>query len=310
MNLTFPTSAELKEIEQAKLPVLTKDDPTFQLFPMTTEDTDTLLWEQRDNFTGVQAARGLNGQPGRVRRVGAKRYQAEVGYYGDFEEIDEEEITKARKLGTFGERANLDYLVSWKQDYLLQREVDRMRLMVWTLMTTGAYTALTPDGAMVHTDTYPLQTANAAVAWATVATATPLVDFRALKILARGYSTRFDGTATAYMNLTTANNLLNNTNANDLFGKRQDVGATFNSIVDVNKVLAAQDLPRIQVYDDTYFVEGATTPTLFIPNNKVVVVGTRKNGPRSATCARPSTPTTPTARPAATRSSPTRSRGP
>src|SRR5262245_15426283 len=102
MNLNLPTSATLKEVEPAKLPLLTKDDPTFKLFPMTAEPTDTLEWEQRDNFTGVQAARGLNGQPARVRKVGAKRWQAEVGYYGDFEEIDEQELTRSRELGTFG----------------------------------------------------------------------------------------------------------------------------------------------------------------------------------------------------------------
>src|SRR5262245_5489731 len=110
-TINLPTSAALKLAEQAKLPLLTRADPTFQLFPTTTEDTDELQWEQRDNFTGVQNARGLGGQPGRVRKVGAKRWKAEVGAYGDWEEIDETELTKSRKLGTFGEAATWDDMV-------------------------------------------------------------------------------------------------------------------------------------------------------------------------------------------------------
>lgn len=273
------TSASLKEIEQDKLPVLEENDALLKLFPTVSEDTDELHWEQEDNYVGVQNARGVNGQPGMVSPVGAKHWKAEVGYYGDGDEITEDQITRARKLGTFGETQTINGLLGKRQDRLLQREVDRKRLMVSTLLTTGAYTAFSPSGALIHTDTYAFQTAAAAVAWVNLATARPLFDFRELKKKARGRSVRFDKSATAYMNLTTVNYLLGNTNAADLYGKRMDVGGTFNSLDDINKVFAANDLPQIEVYDETYFTDAApTVPVLFIPDNSVVVVGKRSNG--------------------------------
>jgi hypothetical protein len=276
MNITFPTAAELKEIEKDKLAVLTMTDPIFTILPIVTEDVAELKWEQEDNFTGLQNVRGLNGQPGKVSRTGAKQFKCEVGFYGDFEEIDEEEITKRRVLGTFNQAVSIDDVVVKRQDKLLQREIDRMRKIGWDLISTGAFSSTNQAGNIIHTDAFPIQTQSGSD-WSVLASATPLADFRALKLKARGYSVRFDRTATAYMNSTTLNYMLNNTNANDLYGKRQDIGATFNTLADINKVMAAADLPQIVEYDETYFVEGSTSPTLFLANDKVTVVGKRTN---------------------------------
>lgn len=281
MNITYPTSAALKKVEPSKISLLTQDDPTFELFPIVEEDTDELHWEQMDAYTGLQNARGLDGEPGRVVNVGAKSYKAEVGYYGDFDVINETEFTKRRKLGTFGDTIDLTDLMGMKQDNLLAREVDRLRYMIWTLLATGTYSAFNKSGALVHGDSYTFQTASAAVPWATVATATPLADFRAVKLKSRGFSTYFDQRATAYMNQSYANFLLANANSNiaELGMKRLEVGQTVNSIDDLNKLLVAQDCPRIKVYDEGWSTEGTpNSHNLFIPDNKVVVIGPRKNG--------------------------------
>lgn len=279
-NLTYPTSAALKAVEQELIPTLTQDDATFSLMPIVSEDTDVLQWEQLDNFTGVMPGRGIGGQPGRIKNTAANRFQAEVGYYGAFATISEEEITKRRKLGTFGDAINMDDLVRMRQDQLLQQYIDRMRLMVWTLLSTGAYTATNSIGQLVHSDTYSFLTATAAVSWATVATATPLADFRALKLLQRGRSTYFDKRAKAYMNLTTAHYLLANSNSSiaEIGMKRLEMGMTVNSFEDFNRLLAAQDCPQIEIYDETYATETSNTRVPFIPNNKVVVISPRKNG--------------------------------
>jgi len=275
-NIVFPTPAELKEIEKDKLAVLTADDPAFKIVPVVTEDVVDLQWEQEDNYTGLQNVRGLNGQPGRVTRVGAKRYKCEVGYYGDFEEIDEKEITERRKLGTFDESINIDDIVIRRQELLLQREIDRQRKIIWDLLTTGTFTSTNSSGNLVHTDSFPIQTATGSN-WSTLSSATPLLDIRAIKPLARGRSVRFDASATMHMNLTTLNYMLNNSNSADLGGKRVEMGATFNTLVDINKVMAAHDLPKIEVYDETWFTEGTTSVNLFIPNRTVVVIGKRTN---------------------------------
>jgi hypothetical protein len=273
----YPDSARLMEIEQDLLPRLINDDPIFQLFPITTEDDDLLRWEQKDNFLGLQQVRGYNGQPPRVARVGAKGYLAQPGIYGEFVVIDEREITKRRRLGTFGEPIDISALVLEGQEQLLQRRIDRMRQILWTLVASGTFSVASANGVVMQTDTYPVQTASAAVTWATHATATPLVDLRAVKLKARGHSVSFGRKAQAFANSATVNDLLENTNASDIGGKRIANGATFNSLSDYNRVLLDNDLPQIVEYDEGYLDDSGVFQ-LFVPNNKVAVVGMRGKG--------------------------------
>ncbi len=72
-TFTYPTSAELKEIEQVRVQTLTQDDPIFQLFPIEEEDHHLLKWEKRDNDLGLKELRGLNGESPRVKKTGLKQ---------------------------------------------------------------------------------------------------------------------------------------------------------------------------------------------------------------------------------------------
>jgi hypothetical protein len=274
---TFPTSAVLSRISQLLLPTYQDDDPIFDLFPIENEDAAVIKWEQYDRFQGLQQVRGLNGEPPKVKRVGIKQFQYTPGTYGEFIEIDEQELTTRRQIGTFGDAVTLDDLVTQGQEYLQQREVDRIRLILWTLLSTGTFSVATVMGGISHTDTYPIQTFTAGVTWATFATATPLANFRAVQLLSRGYSVNFGSQAMAFMNRTTFNNMISNTNNTDIAGRRTSGLLTVLNLEEVNKVLAGEDLPTIVIYDRTYQDE-TDTFQLFIPNNKVVVVGVRPNG--------------------------------
>jgi hypothetical protein len=244
---------------------------------MESVDAHVLKWEQFDNFQGLQAVRGLNGEPPKVRRVGLKQYQMAPGAYGEFAEIDELELTSRRQIGTFGDVIKLDDLVMQAQNHLQQREIDRIRLILWTLLTTGTFSVSTLMGGVSHSDTYPFQTFTAGVAWATFATATPLANFRSVQLLSRGHSVNFGGGAKAYMNRTTFNNMISNTNNTDIAGRRTSGLLTVLNLEEVNKVLAGEDLPEVVIYDKGY-VDETNTFQLFIPNAKVVVVGQRPNG--------------------------------
>src|SRR5579859_7773290 len=123
----YPSNAELKEIEQDLLPVLTEDDPLFELIPLEDEDTDIVLWEQEDNFIGLQQVRGINGSPGKVDAVAIKRYQMTPGYYGEFMELDEAELTRRRTIGSFNQTIKIDDLVRRRQEQLLDRELRRVK---------------------------------------------------------------------------------------------------------------------------------------------------------------------------------------
>lgn len=277
-TFSYPSAAELRQVEQDKLPVLTQADPIFQILPIETVEDDLLIWEQSDNFTGMQQVRGLNGQPGRVQMVGAKQYMMRPGVYGEFIAIDEMQLTRRRQYGTFGTPIRIDDLVMQAQDQLLGRRIDRLRYIGWTLVTTGTFSIANPNGGIpIHTDAFSLQSFDTTTSWATVATATPLADMRALQLLSRGRSVDFGPRATLYVNRTTANYLLSNTNAADLGGKRTSGLANLLSLAEVNALLTGEGLPNLAVYDEGY-VDDSSTFQPFIADLTGVLVGRRTSG--------------------------------
>jgi hypothetical protein len=276
-NYTYPESAALSLIEQDLRPRVEADRPIFDLFPTMTEDVSELVWEQRDNYQGLQQVRGLNAEPPRVKRTGSKRYVMAPGVYGEFEPVNEEDLTRRSKLATFATPVDVTDLVSPIQTKLLQRRYDRIEWMGWTLTATGTFSVPGPNGAILHTDSYTTQTFSATVPWATFATATPLSDLRAVQLLARGHSLDFGRRAKAFMNQGTLNSLLSNTNAADLYGRRTQGLGTFNNEGEVNRLLTGDNLPELVPYDGGYLDENGNF-NLYIPNNKVIVVGRRPMG--------------------------------
>lgn len=273
----YPTSAELQQVAQDKMPALMKNRPCFDIFPARSVDSHLLIWEQLDNFLGLQQVRGMDGEPSRVKKIGAKRYTMVPGVYGEFIDLDEQELTARRQYGTFGTPVDISDLVMLAQDQLLQRRLDRIEAIIWTLITTGTFSVSLPTGGVAHTDTYTLQTASRAVSWATVATATPLADFRAVQLLHRGHSVSFGKGARAFMNRGTFNTMISNTNAADLYGRRTAGLGTFNNLPQLNDLLAGDDLPQITIYDEGY-LDDSNTFQLFIPDGKVAIVGQRPAG--------------------------------
>jgi hypothetical protein len=276
-TFTFPSPLELKQVEQDLLPVLTQDDPVFDEFPLVEVNAHRLRWEQMDNYTGLQSVRGMNGQPGRVNRVGAKAYDMEPGVYGDFTVIDEKELTERRALGQFDQFVPLNDLVAMAQQHLLVRRFDRIRQVLWAMLTTGTFSVAKPSGEILHTDVFPLQTASAGTAWSNLTASTPIADLRSAVLKYRGRSVDFGRGSKLYVNKGTVNNLLLNTNAADIGRVRTDYGATVNTLANLNAILAANDLPEIVPYDRGYLNEAGTF-TLFIPDGKGVIVGRRTNG--------------------------------
>lgn len=276
-DFIYPTSAELSTIEMDLLPRLEADRPVFGILPIVQKENYLVMWEQEDSYRGLQQVRGLNGQPPNVARLGVSRFQLQPGIYGEHTDIDEIELTVRRQMGMFTGPINIDDLVMKAQTQLLVRRLDRIESIVWTLLTTGTFAIPGATGAILHTDAYTLQTFSALVPWGTSATATPLADLRAVQLLARGHSVRFDQAATAYMNRVTVNKLLSNLNAADLYGRRTPGLGTFNSLAQVNELITMDGLPNIAVYDAGYLNDSGTFVP-HIPNDVAIVVGKRTDG--------------------------------
>ncbi len=274
----YPSSAELQQVAQDKLPNLVAQRPIFSILPIETADSHLLMWEQEDNYVGLQQIRGLGGQPPRVKKTGAKRYLMQPGVYGEFSAIDELELTERRQYGTFGNGVSIDDLVMREQDRLLGRRLDRIEHIGWTLLVTGTFSVSGPDGQVLHTDTFALQT-HSGSDWSTAGSSTPLADFRAIQLLSRGHSVNFGPAARAIMNRVTFNRLVANTNAADLGGKKGIGLQSIQAVGDINRVLTDEGLPTIEIFDGGY-LNDAGTFVPFIADDKVVVVGQRTDGGR------------------------------
>src|SRR5690242_18738692 len=120
-DLLYPTNAELTQIAQDRLPRLIEQRPVFRFFPITTPDAALVMWEQIDNYKGLQQVRGLNGQPPKVIKTGGKRYQMQPGVYGEYEPIDETEMTLRRQWGSYNAPVDITDLVLETQKKLLVR---------------------------------------------------------------------------------------------------------------------------------------------------------------------------------------------
>ena len=271
----YPSNAALKEVEQVKLPNLLQTDPIFTIMPIVEEDAALLMWDQEDDWTGLQQLRGMGGAPGEVTKVGAKQYIVKPGIYGERTTIDEVEITQGRALGTFSAPIDVSKLVMKDQDRLLERRLNRIKWIGWNLVTTGTYSVSGPNG-IIHADTYTLQTL-AGSDWSTAATATPLADFRSAQLKSRGKGVSFGKGAKAYMNRVTFNRLISNSNAADLYGRRTSGLGTVLSLNDANALLAGEDLPEIVIYDEGYLDDSGTFQP-WIADDKVALVGRRLNG--------------------------------
>lgn len=274
-DLVYPTAIALRMVAQENAPRLRAGRVIFDIMPLVETNDDLLAYEQKDNYMGLQQVRGLNGEPSRVKHTGGKRYLAEPGYYGEFEMIDEREITRRRPFGSIDGQVNVSDLVVERQDKLQVRELDRQELIGWSALQ-GTF-SVSEGASVLHTDSWSPQTFSAGVTWATSATATPLADLRAIQLKSRGYGVNFGAQSRLYMNRSTFNAMLANTNTADIGGRRTVGLASINGPDDMNMLLARDDLPTIVIYDQGYYDETGTFQ-LFVPNNKIILVGVRTDG--------------------------------
>lgn len=274
MAYVYPTRQELRTIESEKLKVLTLDDPIFQIIPIENVDSAILKWTQGDDVRGLQQGRGLNGQPSRVQRLGSREMIMQAGAYGEFIAIDETELTL--RGDAEGRNVDITDLVIAAQEQLQVRFVDRVRWIGWQSLQ-GSVNVLGPRGESIYADTFAMQTAAAATPWSNAANSTPMLNLRQWGLTNRGKGYDYGAGAKAYTNKVTVNNLLGNTNPNDLGGKRVGTGSTLTGLPEYNRILAGEGLPEIVEYDGGYLDEaGVFVP--FIPDNRLLLVGRRASG--------------------------------
>lgn len=282
IQYVYPVSATLEKADRDLLPQLTQD-PIFDMFPVVPKDAANVIWEQGANFKGLMQIRGYEAEFPSVPGVGVVRYVIPPGIYGEHTPIAEQEITERRAPASFNLPIDITDLVSERHTLLATRHFNRMAWIMWTLLATGVYKVVGPTGAVLKQDSYLPQYYFAGTSWATTATSSPLADLRAVSLLHRGHSAMFNSTARAYMNMTTFNAFISNTNAADLGDRRQTGLLPVGGISALNELATRDNLPNIVVHDDGYLSDGtdgftAGTFQTFIPDFTVILIGMRSNG--------------------------------
>lgn len=280
----FPEAIELEQIEQRTLPRLIPDgSPFFENFPFEPREDTLIRWEQEGNYTGLMNFRGYGSKPGRVVRVPWQGYMATPGVYGEFIMLEEEELTRRRRAATFGTKIPIEDMVAAAQRQLLTRRIARQEKILADLTIYGTYSVPDASGATMKTDSYTPQTSASSIAWSNWSTATPIADIRTAQLVPFGQSVDMGPSARIYMNRVQFNNMIRNTNTNDLGGRRLLGLTPANSIGMINEILAAENLPQIMIYEGFYLADDSTqfyggTATRFIPNNYAVIFGRRQSG--------------------------------
>ena len=281
VNYQYPTTRELKQINPEKIQNLTRNRPTFSIFPTVDSDAWTLEWTQRDNWRGFQQLRGLNGEPSYVSMVGEKAFSAQPGVFGEFMTVDEKMMTIRAQQVPNGQPIDISDLITERQDYLNNRESDLLEYIHWKALLDGQFTFIGPTGGY-YGDVFPIQTATFSD-WSDLANATPLADLLGLRLLQTGKSVSYGTQAQIFMNAVTMTYLLRNRNPNDLGGQLaiQSGGSKpLKTVGEINSLLQSSNLPTLVEYDEGYFAEGSGTFTKWIPDRVLSIIGARSNGDR------------------------------
>lgn len=271
----------LRKIAELKLKRPIESRLGFKLMPMSEVNEVDLIYERRDVIRGLQFARGINGTLGRVNSRGINAFTVSPGYYAEYYGFDEEKLIKSRQVGSWMDFDPEGALLAEAADILTTRALDRKEANIWSFMLTGGFEAKNIQGVSYHQPVYAVDAYTPAVLFNVLATATPLNYLRQViwSLNQRGYSVDFSPAAgQIIMSNVTLQNILNNTNAADIGGRRLDVGSTVNDVDGLNKILVANSIPPITIYDKGYFPEGTGAQTLFVPDGKILIVGNREDG--------------------------------
>ncbi len=283
----YPKSKQVVEIQRQYMQPQIDADPIFKVFPFRQRDVAELRWNQPDVSYGLQHFRGLEGEEGRVISTGLTETVFEPGYYGEYTQATEKEITQRARVDLTNDSVAIPAgeIVAERDSLLMDRSVARKRYNAWRA-AQGNLVLTKPgpnDTISEQVYTYPVRTYVAPVTWDNTTTATPFKNYQTAVQFGVGTSTNF-AAGDSWMSSYTANLLLNNANPNDIFGKRDPFGATFNALPGMNGFWRGQNLPSLNTMDDGYdktksqlvgnnVVRGVFEK--FIPDGIIVIFGKR-----------------------------------
>lgn len=245
-----------------------------KLMPFNLVMAQEVRWDERDNERGMTAAHVLGTDPKINTRRGSKVRRYEPLYFKETDTIREDELLRARQLGTIAGVVDLHELIGKAIRDREDKNFIRAEHLRWQAFQGAIH--VHENGVNVD-ETFPVQHFFTLVSYDDFAGATPLRDDLAVKLMFRGTGASAKG-AVAYLNQTTLNWKLQNANDDDLRGFRsQNFLSLAFSLEELNKIQEARGLPIYEVYDEGYIDDDGEFKT-FIPDGIEIVFGKRPAG--------------------------------
>ena len=269
----FPTNVSLDQATQEYF-VEREKFLGDKILPFRDAWTQRVQWDELDNDRGMTAAHNLGTDPRIDDRRGSRVREYNPLFFKETDVIREDELLRARQLATLGGVVDLHELVGREIKKREDQNFIRAEHVRWQALRGSL--VINENGVRVN-ETFPVQVYHAVVDWDQRATATPLRDGNAVKLMFRGTGASAQG-AVGYLNQTTLNWLLENTNDADIRGFRsQNFLSIAFSLEELNRIQAARGLHTYELYDEGYIDEDESFKT-FILDGEVIVIGKRPAG--------------------------------
>ncbi len=270
---TYANSAEMTAAAREKMIMLDESTPGGMLMPMVDHDTETVMWNIRDNVQGLMLLRDQDAPFPESQRAGNKTFSIAPARLGEKRTLPERFIESGRMPSTIASPIDVTAELAIQQDEVMQRMQSAKEYMRWRVMTDGVVTMVNQSGASQEVARWTRNLTVVGTLWTTPATATPLQNFRTLRDTKRGLGHAFDNNAIALATNKTWSYLLTNTNANDFGGKRNYGLRPINGINEYNEAISYQEgIPKLAAFDDGY-LDSTNTLVPYIPDGYIVVVG-------------------------------------
>ncbi|GEM_PF-1880510 len=271
--LKFPTNVEMDFTTQE----YQRDSSKLKgqmILPVVGKQSQVVEWDELDNEKGMTSVHTMDTDPKVASRPGSKLKSYEPIPHKETELVKESELLKARAFGTLGGVISIQDLVMEAFLRGMNKDDIRIEWEIWQALQ-GALT-INENGYILN-ETFPIQEYTPNVAWDQLATAAPLKDLNAVKLLFAGTGASAQG-AIAHSNQATFNKILENTNADDLRGFNVDnfKAAAFD-LMQFNKMMEARGLPIWDIHDEGFYPDQGDFQR-FIANGKVIIEGKRPPG--------------------------------
>lgn len=278
-TLELQGAVKLKKLAMLQLMRSMESRVLLNIFPMVKQNQWKLIYERREMNTGLQGARGLDGETNPVNKPGVDAYEVEPGVFGDHWTITERELVNLRDSGDWFNFDESQEQMARGTEHLTGRFLDRCEQSIAQILMTGAFTASDVAGVTKVSKAFNVPQFTPSTLFSDLNNSIPLTYIRDLiPTLELGVSVSFMK-GFMLMSRPTANLILKNLNKADLEGRRLNYGQTVNNLDDLNDLLVSNDLPKIKVYDKTYRPDPVGSgPVRFLTNGKIILVGVRDDG--------------------------------